>query len=493
MELSPKQQFVELVNKAANPLLITHQRPDGDALGSILALSLVLRKLGKQVTAICVDPVPAVFSFLPGSDKLSTEFKGTRDFIITLDAKEVQPDKIFYKVEDGKLNIVVTPKKGQYNEEMVAFRDGGFKYDLIIVLDSTDPERLGISFDANPDLFFETPVINIDHHAGNDFFGKVNVVDLTATSTSEILVSLIEALGQKFDEDTATALLCGITTDTGSFQNANTTPKALTIAAQLVAAGGRQQEIIKNIYKTRSLTTLKLWGVALSKMKLEPDYSFLWSSLSETDFTTVGAAEDESAGVVDELLKTASGVDFAMLLSERNGGVHGSLRNVSKGTDVAAIAAVFGGGGHAAAAAFQVVNTTLKASQEMIINKIKEFLGHVVVEKYNGKNQEVREQLKTVVPEAKPVVPPVVEAPKKVETNTEPSVKVIPNPNLSVPKELMPEPTPEKLAVPKPQDIAGLPKVEPLAENDPWKDVLSENLPTNDEVDSDISENQPKW
>jgi len=363
MELTPKQQLIDLINKATNPLILTHQRPDGDALGSMIALFLTLRKMGKQVSAVCVDPVPQVFRFLPAVSYIQKEFTGTRDFIITLDASEVMPDKIFYKVEDNKLNIVVTPKAGQ------------FKFDLIIVLDSTDPQRLGISFESNPDLFYETLVINIDHHAGNDYFGKVNMVDLTATSTSEILVSIIEALGQKFDEDISTALLTGITTDTNSFQNANTTPKSLTIAAQLVAAGGRQQEIIKNIYKTRSLSTLKLWGLALSKMKLEESGKFLWSALTKGDFQSVDAEEDESAGVVDELLKTASGVDFALLLVERANGVHGSLRNVAKGVDVSAIAAIFGGGGHTAASAFQIENTTLASSQENIIRKIKEYVG----------------------------------------------------------------------------------------------------------------------
>lgn len=398
MELSPKQQFIDQVSKSKTPLILTHERPDGDALGSLLALTMTLKKMGKEVSAVCVDPIPAVFQFLPSISEISQEFTGTRDFIVTIEADQIQPDKIVYKLEDNKLNIVITPKHGQFKSEMVSFKDGGFKFDLIIVLDSTDPDRLGISFEANPDLFFETPVINIDHHAGNDYFGKVNIVDLTATSTSEILVSLIEALGQKFDEDTATALLTGITTDTGSFQNANTTPKSLTIAAQLVAAGGRQQEIIKNIYKTRTLTTLKLWGLALSKMQLEAGHRFIWSALSKSDFDSVGAIEDEASGVIDELLKTASGMDFALLITERGDGLHGSLRSIAKGVDVSAIASLFGGGGHVAASAFQLAGTSLAESLEMVLNRIREYLGQSVVDRLNGHNQDVRETL--VAPQA---------------------------------------------------------------------------------------------
>jgi phosphoesterase RecJ-like protein len=393
MELSPKQQFIDLINKSVSPLILTHQRPDGDALGSLLALQMVLKKMSKQVSAICVDPVPQVFEFLPNSSEVTQEFSGTRDFVISVDAENIKPDKIYYKVENGKLNIVITPKSGQFTPEMVSTIDGNFKYDLIIVLDSTDPERLGISFEAHPDLFYETPVINIDHHPGNDYFGTVNIVDLTATSTSEILVSLIEALGQKFEPDVATALLTGITTDTGSFQNANTTPKSLTIAAQLVAAGGRQQEIIRNIYKTRSLSTLKLWGIVLSNMKLETEGRFIWSAISTNDFEQAGAKEDESNGVIDELLKTASGVDFALLLSERNGGVHGSLRSVAKGVDVSAIAAIFGGGGHTVAAAFQVEDSDLNQATKKIIEKIKQNRAQAVISQLEENNKVTREKL----------------------------------------------------------------------------------------------------
>ena len=460
---------------------MTHQRPDGDALGSVLASFLTFKKMGKQVAAVCVDPVPKVFNFLPAWTEITSKFNAARDFIITLDASQNTPDKIFYKVEDNKLNIVVTPKSGQYTSEMVTFKDGGFKYDLIIVLDSTDPERLGISFEQNPDLFFETPVINIDHHAGNDYFGKINIVDFTATSTSEILVSLIESLGQKLDEDVATALLTGITTDTGSFQNANTTPKSLTIAAQLVAAGARQQEMVKNIYKTKPLSTLRLWGIALSKMRMEDDFKFLWSTLGVDDFESVGAAEDESAGVLDELLKTASGVDFVMLLSERNGGVHGSLRNVAKGVDVSAIATLFGGGGHAAAAAFQVADSTLPASKEMIIKKIKDFLGGRVVEKYNNNNDETRKILKVEpMPAVKTPVEEQQSQPKEMSTETaniKPQIPNTPKPELQKPVEM---PALE-------QEVTTVP--EEVEEPSPIDEILSQDAP----VEESSEENPPKW
>ncbi|OQB06725.1 MAG: Bifunctional oligoribonuclease and PAP phosphatase NrnA [bacterium ADurb.Bin212] len=375
MELSPKQQVVERVREAEKILITTHKNPDGDAIGATLALLLFLKKMGKKVTAVTEDMAPDVFNYLPSFNEVSQNFAGARDFVISVDISKVKADKIMYKVLDDKLNIIITPKNGQFKDSMVSYPAGSFNYDLIIVLDSPDLERMGVIYDKNPDVFFETPVINIDHHAGNDHFGQVNLVDLTATSTSEILVSILEALSPEkspFNEDIATCLLTGIITDTGSFQNANTTPKSLTVSAQMVAAGARRDEIIKRVYKTRSLSTLRLWGRALVNIHDEKADGFVWSSLSKNDFVQVSANENESGGVIDELLKTVSGAEFVLLLSEKAGGVSGSLRAVEKGMDVSKIAKIFGGGGHAMAAGFEINNTTLEESSPMIIQRIKE-------------------------------------------------------------------------------------------------------------------------
>jgi len=376
MELTPKQQVVEMLRSSKNFLILTHKNPDGDALGSMLALYLTLSRLEKNVIIACSEIIPSVFAFLPGIDKIETGFTGARDFVISLNTEAVAADKIMYKVHDGHLDIVISPKAGQFSKELVSFPKGGFNFDAILVLDSPDLERVGKLYEENSDIFFEVPVVNIDHHAGNDHFGKINFVDLTATSTAEILVSIIESLTgdpKFFDENIATSLLTGIVTDTNSFQNTNTTPKSLTVAAQLVALGGRQQEIIKNIYKTKSFSTLRLWGRALSNLHDEQEYSFVWSTVFKNDYLETGANEDEASGLIDELLKTASGVEFALLLSEQGGDIHGSLRATSPSHDVREIAALFGGGGHTAAAGFQLSGTTIQESGDKIINQIKNF------------------------------------------------------------------------------------------------------------------------
>lgn len=378
MELTPKQQTTEQIREAEKILVLTHFNPDGDALGALLALYLVLKKLGKDVTAVVPEAVPATFSFMPNIAEINNSYSGTKDFIITIDTRKTNVDRLGYKhiPEENKLNIVITPHAGSFKKEDVTFSYGSFKYDLIVVLDSSDLERLGPLYEGQNALFYETPVINIDHHAGNDFFGKINWVELTATSTSEILVSLIESLAREkplLDEDIATALLTGIITDTGSFQNANTTPKSLTVAAQLVAAGGRQQEIIRHVFKTKPLSTLKLWGKILESVRQDQERRFIWAKVSRVDLMETGASEGETSGVIDELLKSAPNIDFALLLAERDNMLHGSLRAVALGVDVASLAKIFGGGGHEAAAAFQIPGATLLANEGEIIEKVREF------------------------------------------------------------------------------------------------------------------------
>ena len=378
MELTPKQQTTEQIKAAERILVLTHVNPDGDALGSLLALYLCLKKLGKDITAVTPEQPPSSLGFLPNISDITKSFSGTKDFVITIDTSKTKVDRLGYKhlPAENKLNIIITPTTGSFKSEDVAFTYGAYKYDLIIVLDSPDLERLGPLYEGQTALFYETPVVNIDHHSGNDFFGKINWVDLTATSTAEILVSLMESLAREkplLDENIATALLTGIITDTGSFQNANTTPKSLTVAAQLVAAGARQQEIIRHIFKTKPLSTLKLWGKVLESVQEDLEHRFVWAKVKHDDFVATGATETEISGVIDELLKSAPNIDFVLLLSERQEGLHGSLRAIGQGVDVSAIAKIFGGGGHEAAAAFQLPTSTLALHEEEILAKLRNF------------------------------------------------------------------------------------------------------------------------
>jgi phosphoesterase RecJ-like protein len=375
MEPTPKQQAVDLI-KRAQRILVVPGRPDGDSIGSALACLMVLTKINKEVSVALLEPVSQQFRFLPRVTDIARDINGARDFIITLDNPAVETDKLSYNFDDGKLNIVITPKRGRYQPENVTFQQGAFKYDLILTLDSPHLGMLGGIYDRYPTLFQGVPMINIDHHASNAHFGAVNLVDLAATSTAEILIGVIESLGADLiDGDVATALLTGIIADTGSFQNANTTPKSLTIAAQMVGLGARQQEIVRQLFKTKSLAMLKLWGQILSNIQFDTDHKLVWGTAGLDDLSSTGATEHDFSGLIDELMTSVPGADIVMLLSERKPKViSGSVRTV-KGVDAAAVCQMFGGGGHPGAAGFQILDVTLGEALPVVLEKLRAYQG----------------------------------------------------------------------------------------------------------------------
>lgn len=379
METTPKVQISELIRNSNSVLVLAHADPDGDAIGSVLAMRLILQKLKKEVDVALFGSLPQNCSFLPGFGEIGQAVEASNDLVLTIDTRQTGNDlKLGHKLLNDKRQVIIvlSPSRGTLVPEDVTIARSRPKYDLILILDCSELERIGPIVKDMPDLFYETPTVSIDHHATNSYFAKVNWVDMTATSTAEMLVSLIESLGRNenlLDADVATCLLTGLTTDTGSFQNQTTTPKSLTVAAQLVAAGARQQEIIEKIFRTKPLSTLKLWGKVLSNIHEDTKHNFVWASVTSEEAKSVGADPKETGGMIDELLKTAAGVNFVLLLSERNGRVHGSLRSVNKAFNVAEISKLFGGGGHLPAAAFEV-DGTLQEKEANLITDIKNHL-----------------------------------------------------------------------------------------------------------------------
>ncbi|OIP81490.1 hypothetical protein COT83_01555 [Candidatus Peregrinibacteria bacterium CG10_big_fil_rev_8_21_14_0_10_44_7] len=379
MPRTTEEQIIHLIEKSDKILLLPSSPPDGDSLGAALALYLVLKKRGKKATVICADPVPDALKFLPMIDVISRNFGGAEDFVVTLDCKKSEVDTIKYEVEQDKVNIIITPRKGRFSAQDVTLHHGEAKYDLIITVDTGDLQQLGHVYEDNPEMFYSIPVINIDHHSSNSEFGRINLVDITASSTTEILVPILERLeetvGRKLiDADVATLLLAGIITDTGSFQHSNTTPRAFAVAAHLLDFGARQQEIIKYIYRTKSLSMLKLWGRVLSKIKYDEENRLVWSTITQEDLQKTGGTADESAGIIDELLSNAPGAQVVLLIKEKQPGlVSVSVRTPNKGANANDIAQMFGGGGHPKAAGFRVKDMEFAQAEAFVINRIREF------------------------------------------------------------------------------------------------------------------------
>jgi phosphoesterase RecJ-like protein len=300
-------------------LVTTHENPDGDALGSVLAAQLGLEQLGKDVVMYLAGetPLPREYAWMPLED-----------------LRRQLPEDSHERV--------------------------------LLALDCANESRLG----PDPEVLASVPlVVNVDHHHDNSRFGGVNLVVAEASSTGEIVRDLFEALGVELTPDIAEALYIAVVTDTGRFQYTNTTPKALRLAAELVEAGADVHKIFQGVYESVEFAKLKLLARALERAQVYDGGRLVVSFLLRGDFSEVGAAEPYSEGIID-YLRAVEGADMAALIREPPRGDSParrvSLRASTDEIDVSSIARRSGaGGGHRQAAGF---------SSDKSIEEITEFI-----------------------------------------------------------------------------------------------------------------------
>jgi bifunctional oligoribonuclease and PAP phosphatase NrnA len=229
------------------------------------------------------------------------------------------------------LKIYITPEKGSIDPRDFSFIPAKSKYDAIIVLGSPDKETLGKVSEENPDIFYEVPVINIDHHPDNENFGQINMVQMTASSTAEVAFEIFEKLDATLvDENISNCLLAAIISGTESFQRKNTTPKCLQVAAKLMDNGAKQQEIIRWIYKTQPFNTLKLWGRIMARLNWEEKLKLAWSLVSVEDFVQSRSNPQDIPFILEKIKDNYSaGEIFMVLYNEKMDTVMGMIKCVN--------------------------------------------------------------------------------------------------------------------------------------------------------------------
>ena len=390
-----------LLSEKQKILIVPHANVDPDGLSSALACYQLFSSIGKECTVLCPDTFPESLEFLPGYEKLSQKLDTAQDFVVTLNcSKGVEVDKLRYTIEDQSVNIIVTPKNGVLTKKDVVFKEGPLPYDLVIVVDSADLSLLGSLYLEHKEFFGKVPIINVDHHISNSAFGQVQLVSSTSASTTEVLFDWWKNIfewKEKITPDIATLLLTGLITDTRSFQNPNTTPHSLEVAAELLEYGARQQEIIKFIYKTKPLSTLKIWGRALNGMQVNTKDRIVWSTISKEDLAEMEASSKETHGIIDELLTTIPDADVYILFTEiEEGGMKASMRS-SEAVNVSALAnKLFGGGGHARAAGFKIKQ--YENFQMTVLECIQKIVQDINGEKPEKENSMDRKEAEENVP-----------------------------------------------------------------------------------------------
>lgn len=343
MGTEPVQQLEEILKKSKDVLILIPQNPNGDSIGAAWAFYFFLTKQNLNPTIAVSDPFENIsrFDFLPRPKNLADNLSGARDFILSFNTKHNEITDVRTERNENELRIYITPRQGSIDPRDFSFIPAKFKYDLVIALNSSDKETLGKIYEENPDIFYEVPIVNIDHHINNDKFGQINIIDITASSTCEILSGLISS---EIDENISNCLLSGIISATESFQNKHTTPKALQISANLMDKGANQQNIIRHLYKTQPFNLLKLWGRIMAQLKWNEELKLAWSSVSIEDFVQSRSKPGDIPFIIKKIQENySSGKIFLVLYNESEGKIKGLIK-FSETEKIKNAALIFPGG-----------------------------------------------------------------------------------------------------------------------------------------------------
>ncbi|MHB8996198.1 MAG: DHH family phosphoesterase [Armatimonadota bacterium] len=293
--LAPPPELLALLQMRASFVLALHKGPDGDAMGSGLALLHALRAHGKAVQLVAPTEVAAHYRWLPGAELLQQSIQG-------------QPDVTIY-------------------------------------LDCDSPERAG---DLQAQLEAAPTLVQIDHHKGQAF-GHVQYLDRTAAATTVLIYRIMTALQWPITPDIATCLYTGIVTDTGSFRFENTNIEVLSVASQLVALGAVPSQVAERVSESRPISRMRLLGRALAGLQSSADGRIIWSVLGPEDYQLTDTSAGDTEGIID-LLKQVEGQRVSMILKAPESLLEWQISLRSPVVDVAEVARQFGGGGHARAA-----------------------------------------------------------------------------------------------------------------------------------------------
>lgn len=305
------------IQKSKNIFIISHVQPDGDNVGSLLALGMAIKMINNNVFIIKTDEIPSDFLFLPKVDMID-----------------------------------------KYDDEN--------EIDLLITLDTSDEDRLG----KNKKLISKAKtVINIDHHISNTNFGHINIVNPIAGATGELIYDLIKVMDVPINIDIATCIYTAISSDTGSFKYDNTTDKTHEIVAELLRLGIDKNEININLYQNRSIERTLLFIKALQNITFLFNNKVALVKVSQKMLEESNAKIDDTEGIVS-FIKEIAAVEVAVLLKElTDDEIKISMRS-KKLIDVSKICSNFGGGGHIRAAGCTII-TSLSNAEELIINELK--------------------------------------------------------------------------------------------------------------------------
>lgn len=327
MNYKTSQEILEEINKANKILLNCHRGPDPDSIGSALALSYALEKMGKNTEIICP------------SEKLYDELSFLRDY------EKIKKDVNFSTFDYSK-------------------------YDLFICQDSSSWDMVSGSKEIS---IFDIPIIVIDHHKTNTNFGVINLVDSKSSSVGELLYEIIKDWSIEIDKDIATALLTAIIGETGIFKYPNTEVNTIKIAAELMTKGADKDLIIARVYRSVKFNLIKFWGETLMRVVIDEKGKFIYSAVPYSVFESLGKPDYAKESVCDLFAQITEGTEFGIMMLETEPEKLSISLRARNTFDTSKIAQELGGGGHRAASGAKIVGLTFDEAVKKVLDVTRKY------------------------------------------------------------------------------------------------------------------------
>jgi hypothetical protein len=315
-----QKQINDYLSKAQSVAIALPDQVTVDQYMAAVALAEALGNQGKDTTIMTSAAQLPQLAFLDPLPKSLNQIQPGGSLSIQVATKDTTLDELSYQTTPEAVTIFLKPRSGAFSATDVSVQAQTGSYEVIVLLGVQSMEQLGSLYQKSAEFFFNIPKINIDINPANEYSGTINVVEVTASSLSEIVSSLLS--DEVKTERVATLLLTGIIAATHSFRDPRTTPETLTTAAKLMGRGAHQTEIIQHLFKTKAFATLKLWGRALARLVTVPESSLIYSVVTRTDLEKTGQTLADLPAVLRDIIENITGYNIVALFAESNGGMN---------------------------------------------------------------------------------------------------------------------------------------------------------------------------
>lgn len=376
MSLLPHEQFLAMLKRTERPVILLPEVAHADDFSAAFGLHALLTKLGKTPEiATSGGGAPKNLSFLGAKIPIHGDLPNITSLTINVDVASAKVDELSYAVDGNTLRIHLTPKSGTWSQEDVRVVTTSYRYDLIITIGAADLISLGELGGTYADFIFNTPVINIDHNPANEHFGQLNMVDMAAVANGEVCFELMSRVDESLiDEQIATCFLTGMIAKTKSFKTHNVTPRTLKVAGSLINIGARRDEIVEKLYRTRSVETLRLWGRALARLKVDAEHHIVWTLLTRQDFVNAGSDETALEDIVEELLATSPEAQVVAIFYEHHDGYVAATLHAERPHDALQLGSPFKASGTREAVRLTLNNHEIVEAEKEVITHLQKSL-----------------------------------------------------------------------------------------------------------------------